>query len=341
MKLIKQEGESKYFLIEHFDDIWVLSKYILEKDIICSKTTRKVAIGNDKTKQVTKTIYIELQVKNVEIVSEDLRIQGIIENETEFTTKGSHHSLLFSIGDTIEIKEFQNASQKPQFLQKLLQRVLHSTKNKFLIVLNDVDSLLVARCSLFSIEILIEKSRLGSKKYFSTHKQATNIEEMYEAIKDISFNEYSFIVFAGVGNYKTVLKDVVLKQFSNLKTVVLDTTEVNSSQISYVIDQLKQKNLLEDISNSSESQKVELFLQELATTQKVVYGVDNVLEAIVQGSMREILVTSSYYNEFLHSYFNEIQIFEQMGGEVFIINSNSHNGSIIQGMGGVVGFLRF
>lgn len=341
MKLIRQEGESRFFLIEHFDDIWVLSKYILEKDTICSKTTRKVAIGNDKTKQVTKVIFVELQVKSVEIVNEDLRIQGVIENETEFTTKGSHHSLLFSIGDSIEIKEFQNGSQKPQFLQKLLQRVLHSTKNKFLIILNDVDSLIVARCSLFSIEILIEKSRLGSKKYFSTHKQTTNIEEMYEAIKDISFNEYSFLVFAGVGNYKLNFKDMILKQNSNLKTVILDTKEVSSSQISVIIDELKEKKLLEDMSNSNDSQKVELFLQELATTKKVVYGVENVLEAIQGGGVKELLITSSYYNEFLHSYFNEIQLLEQMGGEVTIINSNSHNGSIIQGMGGVVGFLRF
>ena len=341
MKLIKQEGESKFFLIEHFDDIWVLSKFILEKDIIYSKTTRKVAIGNDKTKQVTKTIFVELQVKNVEIVSEDLRIQGVIENETEFTTKGSHHSLLFSTGDTIEIKEFQNGLQKPQFLQKLLQRVLDSSKNKFLILLNDVDSLIVARCSLFSIEILIEKSRLGSKKYFSTHKQATNIEEMYELVKNISFNEYSFVVFAGVGNYKLNLKDIILKQNPNLKTLTLDTTEVSSSQISVVIDELKEKKLLEDVSNSSDSQKVELFLQELATTKKVAYGIENVLEAIQGGSVKELLITSSYYNEFLHSYFSEIQLLEQMGGEVTIINSNSHNGSIIQGMGGVVVFLRF
>ncbi|MFT4244216.1 MAG: hypothetical protein ACMXYB_02030 [Candidatus Woesearchaeota archaeon] len=341
MKLIKQEGESKYFLIEHFDDIWVLSKYILAKDIVCSKTTRKIAIGSDKTKQVTKTIFVELQVKSIEIVSEDLRIQGIIANETEFTTKGSHHSFLFSIGDTIEIKEFQNGLQKPQFLQKLLQRVLNSTKNKFLILLNDVDSLLVARCSLFSIEILIEKSRLGSKKYFSTHKQATNIEEMYETIKDISFNDYSFVVFAGVGNYKVFLKDVILRQHSNLKTVILNATEVSSSQISQIIDELKEKNLLEDINNSYESKKVELFLQELATTKKVVYGIDNVLEAVRQGSVKELLVTSSFYNEFLNSYFNEIQLLEQMGAEVSIINSNSHNGSIIQGMGDVVGFLRF
>ncbi|MCH8519363.1 MAG: hypothetical protein LAT82_01270 [Nanoarchaeota archaeon] len=341
MKLLKAQENSNFYLIEHFDDIWVLSKYILKDDIVCSKSTRKVAIGDDKTKQVTKVIYVELRVKKVEFEHLELRIQGTIENETEFTTKGSHHSLQYSIGDTIEIKESNVSFQRPNFLKKLLHSALNSMKNKFLIILCDVDSLIVARASLFSIDVLFEKSRLGSKKFFSTHKQTTNLEEMINSLDDVSFQEYNFVIFAGVGTYKNQLKVLCEKKYPSFKSVVIDTLDCEVSTVSKIVDELKHKNIIDDVSEQRASEKIELFLKSLATDNKVAYGVENIVDLISQGVVKEIILTSSFYNEFLENYFSSIEILEQMGGEITIISSNSHHGSIVQGMGGVVALLRY
>lgn len=342
MKLVKKEHSSSTYLIEHFDDLWVLSKYISKGDVILSKTTRKVAIGDDKTKQVTKIIFIKLSVLKVELLLEEMRILGTIENETEFTNKGAHHSLTFSIGDTIEIDDSNSKYQKSQSIQSLFTSVLNSTQHKFLILLCDVDSLIISRCSLFSIEVLLEKSRLGEKKFFSTHKQTTTLDEMYELVKDIPFAQYSFVVFAGPGNYKSNLEQKIKHHIQNLPpSHSINISQVQVNAISKIVQELKEKGVISQIEELQGDSKVEKFLQLLSKNRELVaYGLDEVLHSITLGISREIIITSSYYNEFVEEYLSQVQLFENMGGKISIVNSNSHSGSILQGLGSIVSILR-
>ena len=90
---------------ENLEDLWVLSQFIVPEDKIFATTERKVKIGNDNTKQVKKLIHVDLLVKKVNFDSDNLRVSGEIQNETEFTAIGQNHSLNFAPGDKIKLEK--------------------------------------------------------------------------------------------------------------------------------------------------------------------------------------------------------------------------------------------
>lgn len=342
MKLVSKNNSFNSYLIENYDDLWTLNKFILKGDLIKSKTQRKVAIGSNKTKQVIKTILIELKVTNVRLYVDHINIQGEIQNQTEFTAIGSHHSLSYFTSDIIEIDDSSNRGTKTNYSKELLNSSLNSSKNKVLIIICDVDSIIISRCSLYSIEILLEKSRLGSKKYYFSTSQKSSIDEMYELLKEIQFDEYSAIIFSGPGNYKIQLKEMCLKNNDNLKTYVYNVASVERNSITYIIRQLKLNKVLEHIQEEKVEQKVEQFLEFLhKDPNKVAYGQEEVFNAIKQAQCSTIIILSSTFDTIQEENPEVLLEVEQMGGEIMIVNSQSHYGSIVQGMGNIIAILRF
>ncbi|MFP4402024.1 MAG: hypothetical protein ACLFPL_02235 [Candidatus Nanoarchaeia archaeon] len=344
MKQLKSKSKNyDEYLIESFDDLWVLSKYLQHNDVIFSKTQRKVAIGSgEKTKQTTKIIVVELRVQRVELQSNQLRVSGEIINENEFVSVGSHHSLSYEIGDSIEINNSNTAPTKPEYVHSLLNNALKSTKHKFLIILCDVDSIIVSKCSLYSLDIIIEQSRIGSKKYFSTQKQISGVEEMALILQDIQLQEYQFIVFAGPGNYKTDLKQLVEKQFSNLQTYIVSTIDAERSTLTTVIDYLKEHSIIEENENVELSKKINDFMQKLHNNSQLVsYGEDSVISSIEQGAVDIAIFSEEKYDEMHERNLNSLLLLEKMKGDVSIVPRSSKYHSIINGLGGIIALLRF
>ena len=348
MKLIREEEFSKTYLIEHFDDLWVLSKYIIPKTILCSKTQRKVAInsgGSDKKKQVTKLIYVELLVKKVELSSHTLKILGEILNENEFTKVGAHHSLVYEIGESVEIKE-DPLIQRSKYSTNLLENSLKSSKNKCIIVLCDVDSIVISKCSAYSIDILSEKSRLGSKKYFSTSNQKSGIDEMYELLQEFQLKDFETIVFAGPGVYKNNLANQYKKNNSHQSIHTIDAVDAQISTISTVLKEIVSQGYLSGIYQVESDKKVESFLELMYSSHdlhssKVVYGYQEVVDKSSQGSVYEIILSSQRFDSIQEENSSFMVELERFGIEFFLIDSESKNGKIIDGLGGIVGFLRY
>lgn len=331
------------YLIESFDDLWVLSKFIQSEDIIFSKTQRKVAMGSgEKTKQTTKLIFIELRAKRVELHSNQLRISGDILNENEFVSIGSHHSLTYEVGDSIEINNSNIVSLKPKHIQSLMSNALNSTKNKFLTILCDVDSILVSKCSLYSLDIILEESRMGSKKYFTTQKQTSAVEEMESILENIQLQGYQFIVFAGPGNYKNDLKQRIVKKYSNIQTHIISTVDAERSTLTTIIEYLKENSIIQQNEEFKLSQKIDEFMKKLRNDSKhIAYGHNQVISSIQQGAVEVAIFSEEKYDEIHENDINSILLLEQMRGSVSIVPRSSKYHSILEGLGGVIAFLRF
>jgi stalled ribosome rescue protein Dom34 len=122
MNLVERENNLFKLLPQVLEDLWILSQFITQDDIIFSKTERKVKIGNsDNAKQVKKLIFVELLVKKVSFEGETLRISGEIQNETEFTAIGVSHTLNFKVGNIIEIKKRQVLSYEEKLIKKSVE----------------------------------------------------------------------------------------------------------------------------------------------------------------------------------------------------------------------------
>ena len=341
MKLIREENSSKSYLIEHFDDLWSLSKFIAQGDIICSKTQRKVALGGDKKKQVTKIMYVELKVKKVELSSTHLKLLGEILNENEFTKVGAHHSLSYEVGESIEFLENTFSNKRTKYAQKIFDDALQTSKNKFIIVLCDVDSMVVAKCSQYSMDVLVEKNRLGQKKYFTSEKSKSGVEEMNEILNELHLEQFDTIVFGGPGNYKTQLKELYSRQHQNQQLHAIDVVDSEKSSLSIALDLIVKSKLIDEINQVKVDKKVEDFLQALHLGKNVSYGLDEVIEKIHSGACSEIIVSSQIYDILQDENTELLYLVEQMGGEIFVIDSLSKNGKIIDGLGGIVANLRY
>lgn len=340
MHLIEKKGLEYELKIDTLDDLWILSQFIVPNDTIFSTTIRKVKIGNENsTKQVQKVIFVELKVKKTNFEHETLKISGEIQNETEFTAIGQSHTLNFNLNDKIKIKK--NSLLK--YEQKLLKSSLDSKKSFNLLVLLDRDELLTCEFSEFSYRVLFEKKGLGSKKY---HLQNINEnEEKFKLLEDLFKKDYSNIIFAGPGNYKENLKKYINDK-TGLKILSFSYPDISSHIIPKLIKEVSKSGILQESQIGREEEFISKLLENINKDEKSTYGYKNVEEAISQGKIEALLISTKFINKKKED--NEYQdlsnlmnMTEQINGELVIINSKNQPGKILDGITGIAGILRY
>lgn len=339
MHIISNEGLEFELKIENLEDLWVLSEFILPEDRIFATTQRKVKIGNDKTKQVTKIIFVDLKVTKTSFETQTLRITGEIQNETEFTAQGQTHTLNFTPNDSIKIKKNQLLSYE----KKLLEKAINSKSSKNLLVLLDKDELIVSEFSEFSFKVLLNQTGLGSKKYHLT--QVNEQEEKYQLIEEILKTDYSTIIFAGPSNYKDKLQKYV-KDKIGLNSLTFFWHDVNTFSVQKVIKEISLSGLLEETQFSKESELVSHLLKNISLDKKNAYGLNQVSNSVNVGSCEKLLISTKYIDkqkeENNYTNLNElIKTAEQLQADLTIINSKNEPGKILDGLGGIAAILRY
>ncbi len=339
MQVLDENRDEFELKIESLDDLWVLSEFISPNDRIFATTSRKVKIGNDKTKQVTKIIFVDLLVKKVSFDSIILRVSGEIQNETEFTAIGQAQTLNFVINDKIKIKK----NNLLDFERKLLERSVNSKNSKYLLVVLDKDELFVAEFNDYNYKVFFHENGLGNKKYIKT--EINEDEQKYKLIEDYLKRDYSGIIFAGPGIYKNKLSDYI-KSKLNKDIIIFQYPEVNSSSISKIIKEIFKKGILAENEVGRESYFIEELLKNISKGNKYVYGFNNVIDSILSGSIKELLISSRFLEEQkesgnyveLNNYMRQV---EKLNGDLVIINSKNDPGKVLDGLGGIAGILRY
>ncbi len=339
MQLISQEKDIYEFKIDHLEDLWVLSEFITPNNIIYSKTMRKVAIGNDKTKQVTKIIYIELKVNKTLFDSELLRIQGDILNETEFTAVGQSHTLSFQVNDTIKIKK----DQILKYEEKILNNALNSKKSLNLGVLFDKDELILFEFSEFNFKVLTHEKNLGSKKGYSS-QIINDEEEKYKIIEPMFRKNYSNIILAGPGNFKDKLKKYL--DSKGIKSLSYHFYDVSPNLVQKLITKIFESGILEENQISREQTLIDELLLNIEKNEKSSYGFENSYNSVIEGSVEKLLISTKLISKYKDdNKFNELQelfhTLEQLKGELIIINSKHEPGQILDGLGSICAILRY
>lgn len=339
MNEISRQGLEFELKIETLEDLWILSEFISPDDRIFATTQRKVKLGNDKTKQITKIIFVDLKVSKTSFQTQTLRVKGEIQNETEFTAQGQTHTLSFFPNDTIKIKK-QNLFS---YESKLLEKSLNSKNSMNLLVLLDKDELIVSEFSEFSFKVLLNKSGLGSKKYHLT--QVNEQEEKYKLIEEILKNDYSTIIFAGPSNYKDNLQKYV-KDKIGLNVQTFFWHDVNTFSIQKIIKQISESGIIEQTQLSEESNVITELLKNISLEQKSAYGIKQVEQAINIGSCETLLISTKYLNKQKEDgnylQINElIKTAEQLQSNLNIIGSKNEPGKILDGLGGIAAILRY
>lgn len=339
MQILDKISNEYELKIDSLEDLWVLSEFIVPNNRVFSTTTRKVKIGSDSTKQATKVIFVDLLVKKVSFDSDILRVSGEIQNETDFTAKGQYQTLNFSVNDKIKIKK-ENILE---FEKKLLNSACNSKSNKYLLVLLDKDELIVSEFNNYNYKVFFHEKGLGNKKYITTNINEN--EEKYILIKDFLNKGYSSIIFSGPGIYKNNLQNYI-KSKLGITILLFPGFDVNSNSIPKIIKDISKSGILENSQLGEENKLIEELLKNISLNSKFVYGFDNTKDAINQGSIDKLLVTSKFIEQKKDdgSYLelnSLIKLVEQLNGSFYIINSKNESGRILDGIGSIGGILRY
>jgi mRNA surveillance protein pelota len=339
MQLLSREKNIFELRIDHLEDLWVLSQFISQEDIIYATTKRKVAIGNDKTKQVIKIMYVELNSQKTFLETDLLRVQGTILNENEFTAVGQSHTLNFQVNDTIKIKK----SVLHQFEEKQLQKSLDSKQTLNLGILLDKDDLIVFEFSEYGFKVLINEGGMGSKGGYATVK-IDDVKEKYIHIEPLLKREYNSVILAGPGHAKDALKKKLDQQ--QITSFMFHHFEVDSSSIQKLILKIYESNTLQDSQIAREQFYIDTLLKHISSDSKFAYGYDNCVNAISLGGVDTFLLSTKFISKTREeNTFAEIQalftLVEQTQGSIVILHSKYEPGIILDGLGGIATILRY
>ena len=332
MFLINKENDIFEVKIDCLDDLYVLKQILSKNDLIFLKGQRKIKIDN---KQVIKTFYFEIGIKTINLNETNLKINGLILNETEFTQKNQHQSVFLETNSIFKFKK----EKFLDFEKKLFEKQLNNKSHLNLLILFDKDSIILCEFSDLNYKILFEQNGLGSKKNFY---EIDEFREKYEIIKNYLEKNYSNFLLCSNNFYLESFKKKILEKHK-IKLLTQVYSQVSSNEIKNILKTIYDNKLIENLEIQENINLVDKFLKLLEKKDtKINYGFDNILVDL-ENQKCEIIIITTNFLEKLKFELNEskfeslIKNFEiQKNSNVKIINSKTQSGEIIDGFSGIV-----
>ncbi len=320
-------------IIDQELDLWNLSQIILPGDIIYGSTYRKIEIdrGGEKREVIKKRIYVGIEVESIKWKEKELEVLGKIVEAPEEIGTGKYQNIHIKIGDKIKIikeswdsfkEELENASKEREF--------------SLLVIVFDRDEATFGKVDNKGYKIFsnIQIEKLPKENEFS---------EEYKKLATLLKKEYNKGKYDGIiVGCPNLLKDYFLQHVDeDLKKdiIVVNVSYAGEHGIKEIIKSDAIKKAFNRLKAIKEAQIIERIKERLANNM-LVYGEQQVEEALKMGAVEMLVVTKNYISRSLER--------EKKVGELFKLAKDTNakisilSGSQeVEGLGGVVGILRF
>ena len=350
MKIINEdekEGTVEVFP-ETLDDLWHLSHIIEIGDNASSKTTRRIQDNTgDKLRSdrgVKKTFILDLDVENVSfhLFTGKLRLTGTITRGPEdLIPLGSHHTLEVKLNMPLTIKK----SRWPKWaIDRLNQAIESSKKLSAIIVVLEDDTAMLGLMRQYGIEYYGPiKGHISGKRIIDKNRQK-NIIQFYEKIIDSinKFDSIQNIVIAGPGFVKNDFYDYLKDKHSDLAkiSIIESTGSGGRNGISEVLKKGTVEKLTSENRVALEMGAVNnLLIQISKNSSRIAYGVKETRNAINLGAVSQLLILDTKIAG--ENMSEDIEMVENMKGDVMIISSEHEGGKQLESLGGVAAILRY
>lgn len=332
--------------IETIDDLWVLYNILRENDIVYSKTTRDVKIGDNSTGTRIPMI-LGLRVKHIEFqqFSNKLRIRGIvIDGPEEYGVRGKYHTLSLGLGDVLSV-----IKEKWSEFELEMIRDFTIKKGSVLILSIDLDEACIGLLREQGVRYLWDSVlNLPSKVYQVDYDNV--LKDFIETIVDVLLNylreeDIKALIIAGPGDVKYRVKSSVENRVN--VSIYIDSTSTGGCQgIREVLNRDIVKDVLGYLNIVRARGILDRFKELLVKDEDLVsYGVRYVHEASLIGSIEKLLVLdkllrspddverNTIYETLINAY--------KYRAEVIVVPGNSDVGLELEGLGGIIAILRF
>lgn len=342
MKILKIDEFHGFLEVmpETLDDLWHLERVVESKDHIFAKTTRKIK-GEEGKDAERVSMYLELEVEksSFEKFNESLKIQGIIISgkPEEYVELKSHHSIAIALGDIVKIQKKTIKKYQIERLQKA-QKATHA--QKLLVICLDDD---------FAESFVIKEFGIDRKGVINSGKSGKQFEEnewqkkyFLEIEKKIAETGISTVLIAGPGFTKDDLQKYLQDRKIKQKLFSESCGNAGMTGLNELLKSNKLQKAIKQNEIMKEAQLMERVLLELGKNSGlVVYGEEEILNALNAGAVEELLLLDSLLadkREFAENILNQA---EKQRAKINIFSNENESGKKLEGFGGIIAILRY
>jgi protein pelota len=331
--------------VENSDDLWYLSHLIDQGDLLTSKTTRKIKIGDgENAKVVKKVLTLTIQADSIDFSDNAtaLRINGKVKEGPEDVPKESYHALELE-------KNTEFTLQKKQWLSYQKQKLLESAEKKsiYLLCLFDREEALLAITKKNGYETILKLSGDVPKKTKIVEIKKDFQEEIIKALTQYQERYHpENIILASPAFYKDDLLKKITSPELKKKIVLAISSDISESSINEVLRRPELTAVLKSNRARQEQLIVEEVLSEINKEGRVAYGWEEVKKAVTGNAVKTLVITDEFIQKKrrVKEYEELDQIMKQVDaadGKIHLLSSEYESGKKINGLGGIAALLRF
>jgi protein pelota len=314
-------------------------------DLLTSKTTRKIKIGDgENAKVVKKVLTLTIQADSIDFSDNAtaLRINGKVKEGPEDVPKESYHALELE-------KNTEFTLQKKQWLSYQKQKLLESAEKKsiYLLCLFDREEALLAITKKNGYETILKLSGDVPKKTKIVEIKKDFQEEIIKALTQYQERYHpENIILASPAFYKDDLLKKITSPELKKKIVLAISSDISESSINEVLRRPELTAVLKSNRARQEQLIVEEVLSEINKEGRVAYGWEEVKKAVTGNAVKTLVITDEFIQKKrrVKEYEELDQIMKQVDaadGKIHLLSSEYESGKKINGLGGIAALLRF
>ncbi len=354
MRLIEVNKKKGYLTLipENLTDLYYLSLYFEEGDIIKSWTSRKVKPPrerkrSDEGKRIPVTLTINVRSTEFKEFSNALRVKGVIvEDVGEIGIKGAFHTINMKPGAKVTIKKKKWSEQLLNYIKSAEEEAI---KPRILAITLDYEEATVALITYKRIKLVSRvNSRIPGKQVEESEREKALLlyfKKLAEEIeKNLSRIKIDKVIIAGPGFAKEKFYSFLKNKDYTEKIKIVSTSSATVSGI----EELVKRGVLQEIVNESSitedskllSKMMELLLRK---SRKVAIGLEEVKNAAQYGAIDLLLVSEKmlWKKESREQVKEIISTIKTTKGKARFISTTHEAGKYLESFGGIAAFLRF
>jgi protein pelota len=350
------DSDKAYFVIpDDADDLFSLRRIIESGDHVIADSTRVIKqIGEyarpDKGERIK--VRVSILVKNVSFDQsmDRLRIAGIITGSSnEMVSKGTYHSLMLSVGDSITIS-------KDRRWKNLEVNILRKSGDacSFILIAIDTQEAAIAKVSGTHLEIIpnIYSGKSG-KRYPQANKRDSKTDAFFENI--------SRMIIGLITQEKDRLRAIIFgpgetkRKFHNFLTGTKEISETDGFTVVDGVDVAGEDGIyvflrsaaMKDVMSSSKLAAVSSILDEIMylvhkSEIKFAMGIQEVRNAASIKAISHLVISDSIFKTATESdVINLLNSVEGQGVKTYAVDSSTDIGMRVSSLGGIIALLRY
>jgi protein pelota len=356
IKEVKGASCKAYFAIpEDADDLFTLRRIIENGDYVIADTTRiikqvKEYARPDKGERIKVRVSVSVENITLDDAVDRLRITGIITNtNNELVPRGTHHSLMVKVGDTIIIDKHRKWND---IEINILKKSLNSPT--FILIAIDAQEAAVAKVSGTHLKIIPNiYSGQSGKRYQQATKNNPNIEIFFENIAKtiwsvfIGENDDIRMIIFGPGEIKRRFYNFLFIEkyrFKKDQVSIIDGVDVAGEDGVFVF---LRSSVIKEVMGSSKLAAVSNILYEI---MRLVHKGETSYAMGMQEVSNAASIKAVEYLIFSDSIFKTtdegdivklLNLVESYGAKTYAVDSSTDIGLRVSSLGGIVALLRY